>query len=421
MPAVPEAGKPESGRLHQGPRRARHDRGRGTGRAAAEGFVDRRGHGGKYRPGPRAGGGAEGLSPAHRRAGQDEPGKDLPPQSDGRRGGAHALGRDQGPSRVLPGPGRAARARTGRVLRQPVRQPRESEGARRDDRPGNLRADGAQGRCRRRGGGHRRNDHRPVALFCASVAAHRDGACRSGGLDRRGFCLYRQNSGQGGHLARRRHRRGLHSAGVRSLAREEGLHHPGRRSLRHVPRAAEAGRNLRRHLLRHADRRRAALLPRAEEREARGHAGLRQRQQVPVEGVQRLLDAGPGLHQARDLRRPARPHLAPPPGARRRHRQRRRNGAGGLPAHEALRRLAAPGARGRQGGRHRRRAGYPDGSHRQPGAFPRAGHRGNGKPHRHRSAGSFRGAADGDLPARHGGHRGRRRSSSWASSPASMC
>ena len=62
------------------------------------------------------------------------------------------------------------------------------------------------------------------------------------------------------------HRRGLHSAGVRPLAREAGLQHPGRGGVRRLPRSAQERRNPRRHLLRHADRRRAALLPRAEER-----------------------------------------------------------------------------------------------------------------------------------------------------------
>ena len=71
-------------------------------------------------------------------------------------------------------------------------------------------------------------------------------------------------------LAGRGHRRGLHSAGVRPVAREEGLQHPGRGSVRRLPRLAEARRHHGRHLLRHADRRGAALLPRADRSEARG-------------------------------------------------------------------------------------------------------------------------------------------------------
>src|SRR5947208_2772397 len=93
--------------------------------------------------------------------------------------------------------------------------------------------------------------------------------------------------------------------------------------------------------------------------EARRDPGLRQRQQVPLQGVQRLLDARPGLHRARALRRPARPDRAPPPRARGRHRERRRDGSQRLPAHEALRRFAAAGAQGRQDRRHRRRGGHP--------------------------------------------------------------
>ena len=45
---------------------------------------------------------------------------------------------------------------------------------------------------------------------------------------------------------------------------------------------------------------------------------LRHRQQVPVEGLQRLLDARPGLARARAARRPARPDLAPVRAARHR-------------------------------------------------------------------------------------------------------
>ena len=50
-----------------------------------------------------------------------------------------ALRRRQGPPRVLPGPGRAHRARdAGRLLRQPVRQSRQPARARDDDRPRDL-------------------------------------------------------------------------------------------------------------------------------------------------------------------------------------------------------------------------------------------------------------------------------------------
>ncbi len=48
---------------------------------------------------------------------------------------------------------------------------------------------------------------------------------------------------------------------------------------------------------------------------------LRQRQQVPLQGLQRLLDARSGIPGARALRRPAGPDRAPPLGARRGHRE----------------------------------------------------------------------------------------------------
>ncbi len=101
--AVPETGKCQSRRLDQGPDRPVDDRG---GRASRRPQARRhpgRGHRRQYRHRRSFGGAAEGL-PAHPRGpGQDEPGEDLQPQGDGRRGGADPLGRGQGPSRVLLG------------------------------------------------------------------------------------------------------------------------------------------------------------------------------------------------------------------------------------------------------------------------------------------------------------------------------
>ena len=51
---------------------------------------------------------------------------------------------------------------------------------------------------------------------------------------------------------------------------------------------------------RHAARRGAALLPRAEDAEARRHLRLRHRRALSVEAVQRFLDGGSGLHRARE-------------------------------------------------------------------------------------------------------------------------
>src|SRR3954469_2652561 len=124
---LPEAGKPEPRRLDQRPRRAVDDPGGRAGRAHPDGLIDRRGDRRQYRSRTCTGGVAERLSPAHRHAGQDEPGEDLPSQGARRRSAAHALRCHQGASRVLPGHGGAPRARdAGRVLRQPVRQRGES-------------------------------------------------------------------------------------------------------------------------------------------------------------------------------------------------------------------------------------------------------------------------------------------------------
>ena len=89
----------------------------------------------RHRPG--IGRPAEGLPADPRGPGQDEPGKDLQPQGDGRAGRAHPLRRGQGPSRLLPGHGRAHRARDpGRLLHQPVRQSGQPGRARIRHRPG---------------------------------------------------------------------------------------------------------------------------------------------------------------------------------------------------------------------------------------------------------------------------------------------
>ena len=225
----------------------------------------------------------------------------------------------------------ADRARTpGALLHQPVRQPGQPARARDNDRPGDLGADGARarrGRLRRR---LRRHDHRAVALL-RSASRRRPRWCSPIPRDRCSRTTSRPARSRGRRVvAGRRHRRGFHAAGVRPVAREEGLHHPRRRGVRAccatllknegILAGTSSGTLI---------AGRAALLPRADDAEARGHVRLRQRQQVPLQGLQRLLDARPGLHQARDLRRPARPHLAAAQGARRRDGERRRDGARG--------------------------------------------------------------------------------------------
>src|SRR3954463_5853353 len=121
--SLPQAGEPQPRRLDQGPRRAVDDRGGRARRAHPPGLADRRGNRRQHRPRPRARGLAERLSPAHRHAGQDEPGEDFPSEGARRRSAAHPLRCHQGAPRVLPGHGRAPDARdAGRLLRQPVRQ-----------------------------------------------------------------------------------------------------------------------------------------------------------------------------------------------------------------------------------------------------------------------------------------------------------
>ena len=125
----------------------------------------------------------------------------------------------------------------------------------------------------------------------------------------------------------------------------EGLHDHRRRELRHRPRAADEGRHPRRLLLRHAARGGAALLPRADDGQARRQLRLRQRQQISVEDVQRLSGCWTRASRARAARRSARPDrrgaiptratVIGRSGGHAAHR---------LCAHAAVRRLAAAGA-----------------------------------------------------------------------------
>ena len=113
--------------------------------------------------------------------------KGAAPQGARRRDPDDPLRRQQGTSGVLPGHGGAHWLRdiARRVLRQPVRQSGQSDGARAHDRPRDLGADAAsrrRGRLRRGLGWHA---DRPVALFRARQPRHRNGARRSGRLGAR--------------------------------------------------------------------------------------------------------------------------------------------------------------------------------------------------------------------------------------------
>ena len=198
-----------------------------------------------------------------------------------------------------------------RVLRQSVRQPGQSARARDDHRRrrSGSRPDGRRrrDRLRRRLGRH---DHRAVALLRPRGAAGRDGAGRSGRLGAR-------------RLRRDRHRsarpdRGWSRASARTSCRRSPICRacrraytiPDRESARDRARAAAQRGHPRPARQRHAGRRGAALLPRADAAEARGHVRLRHRQQVPVEDVQRLLDGRPGSARPAGVRRSARPDRA---------------------------------------------------------------------------------------------------------------
>ena len=128
--AVPQARADESGRLDQGPHRRLDDRGGGTARDDPPRRHAGRGDRRQHRHRSRARRGAEGLQTNPGATRQDEPGEDLQSARDGCRGRADALRRLARSPGVLPGCRRADRARARCLLRQPVRQSRQSAGAR---------------------------------------------------------------------------------------------------------------------------------------------------------------------------------------------------------------------------------------------------------------------------------------------------
>ncbi len=310
LPAVRQAGEPEPRRLDQGPHRALDDRRRGALRPPGAGRHHRRGDRRQHRPRPGAGGHPQGLSDHPGRPRQDVAREDPAPARPRRRGPAHPLGRRQGTSGILSGHGGGhRRGSSRRLLRQPVRQSRQPDRPRDDHRAGALvaaRGADRRGRRRRR---LRRHADRPRPLLRQGLARHRDGARRPGRVGARAAGQDRQD-GTGRQLDRRGHRRGLRASQRRPFPGQEGLLDP--RQAEHARRArpALARRHPRRLLVWHLARRRAALLPRAEGREARRHLRLRQRQQVPLQGVQRLLAGRAGPVRGGRARRPSRPRRA---------------------------------------------------------------------------------------------------------------
>ena len=198
-------------------------------------------------------------------------------------------------------------ARGTRLLpRQPVRQPGQPAGAPTDDGPGDPRADGGRARRGRRRHRLERHDHGAHAVLPRAAADRGNHPRGPGGLSARGPGEQGKLR-QGGLLAGRGHRRGLHPGDLRLLDVPQGLQHSRHRVLRGRARDPAQGGAAGRFFHRHAGRRGAALVPRAVAAEARRDFRLRHGQQVPVEAVQRLLDGRPGLHPASTAPRPARP------------------------------------------------------------------------------------------------------------------
>ena len=131
----------EPGRVDQGPRRDRADRGRGARREAEARRHDRRAHQRQHRHRPRHRGGAQGLPRDRRDAGQDVEGEDRPAARVRRRGrgGAH-----RGAARVarvvLPRGRPAHRGDPRRLPAEPVPEPGEPGGALPLDRARDLAA-----------------------------------------------------------------------------------------------------------------------------------------------------------------------------------------------------------------------------------------------------------------------------------------
>ena len=135
VPALREAGESEPDRLDQGPDRALDDRGSRAGRKVKARGHDYRSDRGQHRPRARTHRGRERLSHHPRHSRQDVAGENCPrPRA---RGGSspNEKRRDPRASGILPGRGcKADRRNSGRVLRQPIRQPGQSSRAR-DRRP----------------------------------------------------------------------------------------------------------------------------------------------------------------------------------------------------------------------------------------------------------------------------------------------
>ena len=285
---------------------------------------DRRSDRGQHRPGPRARRRAQGLPADARHSRQDEPGEDLPPARHGRGSGADALGRGQGPSRLLPGPGaEASRARR--------RAPSSSTSSA-------IPPTRTRTRPRPAPEIWEQMDHKLDAVVCGvGSSAARSPASRASSAGSRRTSTWCWPIPAGSILVDQVKTGKFGEAGswlvegigedfippICDLSRRaRGLHASP------TPRASPPRASCSRRKASSAARPRARCSPRRCATAARASSPervvslvLRQRQQVSVEDVQRLLARRPGLPRTREARRPARLHRPARRGAR--HRGRR--------------------------------------------------------------------------------------------------
>ena len=208
--------------------------------------------------------------------------------------------------------GAAHRARARRLFHQPVRQSRQSEGARDHDRARDLGADAGHGST-------------PSSSASAAAARSRASRISSSAPHRRSrscspirrarcspsTCTPASSRRKGRGWSRASARTSFPSICDFSLTAPR-LQHSGRRIVRDRARAAAAGRPARRLIHRHAARRGAALLPRADRHPSASSpspatpATSTSRSSTTISGWKTRASSS-----ARPLRRPARPDRAP--------------------------------------------------------------------------------------------------------------
>ncbi len=256
----------------------------------------------QHRPRPGAGRAAEGLPADPRRARQDEPREDLQPQGDGRRSRADALGRRQGSSAVLPGSRRAHRAtkRRARIsstssairtIRARTRKPPDRKSSSR----WTASVDAIVFGC-----GSSGTMTGLSRYFAQRRAGRRIHPRRSGRLDPRAVHQRRHAVDEIGELDGRRHRRGFPAVDHRDFSRVKKAYAISDKESFLAARELLAkegmlGGSSTGTLL-------AAALKYCREQTTPKRVRrvrLRHRQQVPVEDVQRLLDARQRLPRAR--------------------------------------------------------------------------------------------------------------------------